>query len=151
MFVIVSNKTENNTKKVKKFVNTLSKEDKDYIGSGYWVDSDHVISRAMVMDGPELYGFADCYQLPKYPGAGMIVLAVGENIRKKGWATKLVKQIVSAVKKKAKELDIRYLIFHVDKGNTKSKNLAEKLGFSYAGESKEHEGVLEYQLDLAGR
>lgn len=131
MLLIDKNKID--VSNIKKIINKLSIKEKEYIGNGYWVDSDRVIYRKIKYLDKEPVAFIDVYLLPKYKRTGLIIIATTKESRGKGIAKSLVNSAISNLKNN-KEIDsLRWL---ADYDNLPSINLAKSLGFEYKGKLK---------------
>ena len=133
MLLIDKNKID--ISNIRKIINKLSTKEKEYIGNGYWVDSDHVIYRKIKYLDKEPVAFIDVYLLPKYKRTGLIIIAATKESRGKGIAKSLVNSAISNLKNN-KEIDaLRWL---ADYDNLPSINLAKSLGFEYKGKTKDN-------------
>lgn len=116
----------NMSKDVHTIIDSLSKEDANHIGNGYWVDSDHVIFRDVEYRNGKPVGFIDVYLLPRYKRTGLVVLAVSDGYKHQG--------IGKSLANKAKQMlrsndDIDKLRWLTDSDNEASISMAKSLGF----------------------
>ena len=131
------------SKDIHKIIDSLSEEESNHIGNGYWVDSNHVIYRKVEYIDNEPVGFIDIYRLPKFDKRiGLVVIAVSEKARGKGIGRKLVNEAIFTCKKNK---DIYKLRWKADSDNTASINMAKSLGFKLIDENK-NEKIFMYDL-----
>ena len=78
------------SKDVHTIIDNLSKKERNYIGNGYWVDSNHIIYRKVEYIGNKPVGFIDVYSLPKFKNYGLIIIVVIKDPRYKGDVKKIV-------------------------------------------------------------
>ena len=131
------------SKDIHKIIDSLSEEESNHIGNGYWVDSNHVIYRKVEYIDNEPVGFIDIYRLPKFDKRiGLVIIAVSEKARGKGIGRKLVNEAIFTCKKNK---DIYKLRWKADSDNTASINMAKSLGFKLIDENK-NEKIFMYDL-----
>ena len=132
------------SKDVHTIIDSLSKEDSNHIGNGYWVDSGHVIFRKVEYKDNKPIGFIDVYLLPKFKRTGLIVLAVIDEYKHQG----IGKKLVNAAKQNfASNKDIDKLRWLADSDNEASIKMAKSLGFKFNSETKdEKEFIFENYL-----
>ena len=114
------------SKDVHTIIDNLSKKERNYIGNGYFVDSNHIIYRKIEYVGNKPVGFIDVYSLPKFKNYGLIIIAVSKDVRGKGVGKKLVN---SAIQNCKNNKDINKLRWLADSDNIASIDLAKSLGF----------------------
>lgn len=114
------------SKDVHTIIDNLSKKERNYIGNGYWVDSNHIIYRKVEYISNKPVGFIDVYSLPKFKNYGLIIIAVSKDARGKGVGKKLVN---SAIQNCKNNKDINKLRWLADSDNIASIDLAKSLGF----------------------
>ena len=131
------------SKDIHKIIDSLSEEESNHIGNGYWVDSNHVIYRKVEYIDNEPVGFIDIYRLPKFDKRiGLVVIAVSEKARGKGIGRKLVNEAIFTCKENK---DVYKLRWKADSDNTASINMAKSLGFKLIDENK-NEKIFMYDL-----
>lgn len=122
------------SKDVHTIIDSLSKEDSNHIGNGYWVDSDHVIFRKVEYKDNKPIGFIDVYLLPKFKRTGLIILAVIDEYKHQG----IGKKLVNAAKQNfASNKNIDKLRWLADSDNEASIKMAKSLGFKFNSETKD--------------
>ena len=121
-FITESYSSKKSNNDIFNIINQLSKKEYDYIGGGYWVDSDHVIYRKIEYKNNKPVAFIDIYLLPKFPKTGLVVLAVLKEYRLNGLASKLVKEAIINIKNDKRIDKLRWA---TDSDNTGSAALAK--------------------------
>ena len=142
-FITESYSSKKSNNDIFNIINQLSKKEYDYIGGGYWVDSDHVIYRKIEYKNNKPVAFIDIYLLPKFPKTGLVVLAVLKEYRLNGLASKLVKEAIINIKNDKR---INKLRWATDSDNTGSAALAKSLGFVLINNTKK-EKIFIYDLN----
>lgn len=130
-------------KEIREMIGSMSKQDRKYIGHGYWIDTEKVIYRRIVKEDGAVVGFIDVLgKLPKIEGnQGTVIVAVDKYHRNEGYGKRLVSRTVSDFKKG--KIDVENLRWVSDIGNEKSQSLAESNGFKKASSTEEE---IEYKL-----
>ena len=137
---MVVNESNNNLNDIENIIDSLDKKEYDYIGGGYWTDSNHVIYRKVEYSNNEPVAFIDVYKLPRGHGYGMIILAVKKSSRGTGIAKKLVNSAINGCKNK----DIKGFRIKIDSDNNASINMAKSLGFSEIKSDNKNEKAFIY-------
>lgn len=136
---------QNESEDIHKIIKSLSKEDSDHVGGGYWVNSDHVIYRKVHYVNKEPVGFIDVYELPRSKNIGMVILAVDGKYRGQGIARRMSSEMIRHFK--SKKSNIEKLRWLVDVDNMASARLAESLGFK-RNPSHKNKDEYEYLYEL---
>lgn len=127
---------------IRSMIDRLPNKEKDYIGDGYWIDSNHVAYRKVIGNKDRVNGFLDVYTLPRFKNQGLVILATSKEIRGRGGGKTLASSLVKDFNNGLLDDEIRNLRWLVDSDNTVSETLAKSLGFEFISETPE---VKEYK------
>ena len=126
------------SKDIKAIYNKLSDMDKEYLGNQYL--NPVCITNTIWHKCLEETALVDVYIQPSTPTIGWIDIAVVEEARGKGYATRLIREAQEEIKKNYKDIDALGWVCKSD--NTASYNLATKTGFVPYKEADGHRFLL---------